>query len=113
MKLYTIPAHRRGDTWDGIYSITLSINGTPINLTNCVISMELRESPDAPSALKFSTANNTIVILNALGGIIQIPPRKIEIPPGRYIYDLQIDFPNQQTKTYMSGSWEITFDVTE
>lgn len=112
MKVYTIPAHKRGDTWDGFHTITLSQNGIPVDLTNSVISMELRHQPDSPLALRFSTTDSTIVILNPTGGIIQIPPRKIEIPPGNYVYDLQIDFPNQQTKTYMTGTWEITFDVT-
>jgi hypothetical protein len=110
---YNISSHRRGDTWDGINSITISVNGSPINLTGATVKMEFRQSLDSPVALTLSTTNNSILITNAVGGVIQIPAKKIEIPFAKYLYDLQVTFSNGVVKTYMSGTWEITADITE
>lgn len=110
---YTIPTHRRGDTWDGINSITIRVNGTPINLTNASIKMEFRQDLDSPVVLTLSTTDSSIIIQNAVAGIIRIPPKKIEIPFGKYLYDLQVTYLNGTVKTYMEGSWEITPDITE
>lgn len=109
---YRIPPHRRGDTWDGINSITISVNGTPVNLTGATIKMEFRQSVDYPVALTLSTTDNTIQFVNAANGVIRIPSQMIEIPFSTYLYDLQVTFPNGTVKTYMSGTWEIVSDIT-
>jgi len=110
---YDIPDHRRGDTWDGISSICIQVNGAPANLTGAVIKADFRRSIDAPVALTLSTANGGIIITNAVGGIIQFPPKLIEIPFAKYLYDLQVTYPNGVVKTYFSGTWTITPDLTE
>jgi hypothetical protein len=110
---YNIPPHRRGDTWDGINSITIKVNGVPIDLTNAEIKMEFRQSLDYPVVLTLSTTDNSIIIVNTLNGNIQIPSKKIEVPFGKYFYDLQVAYPNGVVKTYMEGSWEIVADITE
>jgi hypothetical protein len=108
---YTIPPHHRGDTWDGINSITISVNGVPIILTGTSIKMEFRQGPDYPVVLTFSTSDNTLQIIGTSS--IRVMPRKIEIPFGTYYYDLQVTYPDGKVKTYMSGSWKIVPDVTE
>jgi hypothetical protein len=110
---YNISPHRRGDTWDGINSITISVNGVPINLTDASIKMEFRQDLDSPVALTLSTIDGSIEIVNAVSGIIRIPPKKIEIPFAKYFYDLQVTYANGTVKTYMEGSWEIKPDITE
>jgi hypothetical protein len=110
---YDIPSHRRGDTWDGINSITINVNGAPVNLTDASIKMEFRQSIDSPVALTLSTTDNSIVITNAAEGTILIPARIIEIPFAKYLYDLQVTYSTGVVKTYMSGTWEITPDITE
>lgn len=110
---YTIPAAKRGDTWDGINSIAIAVNGAPINLTNAIVKMEFRQSIDSPVTLTLSTSTSSILITNALSGVIQIPPKKVEMPFGDYMYDLQVTYPTGVVKTYMSGTWEITPDITE
>jgi hypothetical protein len=110
---YNIPSHRRGDTWDGINSITISVNGSPINLTGASVKMEFRQSLDSPVVLTLSTTDNSIIVTNAAGGVISIPAKKIEIPFAKYLYDLQVTYSSGVVKTYMSGTWEITPDITE
>jgi len=108
---YDIPPHRRGDTWDGINSITISINNAPIVLSGASVKMEFRQDIDAPVAMTFSTENSGIVILNA--NTIRLMPRKIEVPFATYYYDLQVTYPTGIVKTYMAGTWPIVADITE
>jgi hypothetical protein len=108
---YTIPPHRRGDTWDGINSISISINSAPVVLSGAEVKIEFRQSLDAPVAMTFSTSTSTIQILNA--NTIRILPIKIEVPFAKYYYDLQVTYPNGTVKTYMEGTWEILPDITE
>lgn len=109
---YNFPRHRRGDTWDGINSIGISVNGVPVNLSGAVISMELREDYDAPAAFSLSTTTSTVSVLPSLSAFT-IPPVLIDIPPATYLYDIQITYPTGIIKTYMEGKWEIYFDVTK
>jgi len=108
---YDIPPHRRGDTWDGINSISININGVPIVLSGAEVKMEFRQSLDSPVAITFSSTDGTIEILNA--NTVRIPPRKIEVPFSTYYYDLQVTYPTGVVKTYMAGSWKIGPDITE
>ena len=107
MILYTIPAHKRGDTWDGLSSVSVSTS-----LSGATISMELKQTPSSPTALKFSTTDSTITIHPSLTAF-SIPARIINIPPASYFYDIQINFPSGVVKTHMGGKWEITYDITE
>jgi hypothetical protein len=108
---YDIPPHRRGDTWDGINKIGITINNVPVNLLGSKVVMELREDYDAPVALTLSTDTSTILILPDLSSI-QVLPTKIDVQPGTYKYDLQVTYPNAQVKTYLEGTWQIYFDIT-
>lgn len=114
---YNIPKHRRGDTWKGINAIGITINGTPINLSDAQIDMELREDYDAPVALKFSTTTSTISVLPSLTAF-RILPSTIDIPPATYLYDIQVttNASSQSLSsvdTYMEGNWPIYFDITK
>lgn len=113
---YNIPKHRRGDTWKGINAIGITINDTPINLSDAQIDMEFREDYDAPVALKLSTTTSTISVLPSLSSF-RVLPLVINIPPATYKYDAQVTTnKSSQTlsavNTYMEGSWEIYFDIT-
>lgn len=110
--IYNIPKHRRGDTWDGILSLGIKENGVPVNLSGSVVSMELREDYDAPVTLTFTTTDSSISI-NANLSSISIPARIIDIPPSKYMYDIQVTYPTSRTKTYVQGNWEIFFDITK
>jgi hypothetical protein len=112
MQIYNIPAHRRGDTWEGIGSITINYNNNPIDLTNAIIKMEVREGIDSPAVITFTSEDNTILKNDAANGIFSIPGTIIDIPFGKYIYDIQIAT-LEKTKTYIGGTWEIVSDVTE
>lgn len=109
---YNFPKHRRGDTWDGINSIGISVNSVSVNLSNATITMELRSDYDAPVTFSLSTTTSTIFILPSLSAFT-IPPVLIDISPATYLYDIQIIYPSGIVKTYMEGKWEIYFDITK
>lgn len=109
---YNIPRHRRGDTWDGINKIGITVNGVPVNLSGAKVTMEFKEDYDAPSALTLSTITSTIELLPDLSSV-KVLPITVNIQPGTYRYDLQVTYPNTQIiKTYLEGTWEIYFDIT-
>jgi len=111
---FDFPKHRSGDTWRGISTITIKEGEYPIDLTNCKIYIQFRSIYNlaSPVVLLLSTENNTIQITNSTSGIISIPEQIVNVPVGRYKYDLQIDFPNGNSNTYMYGEWEITPGIT-
>lgn len=109
---FKIPDHKRGDTWQGINKLTLKINGSVVNLSGADVKMEFREKIDSPVLLTFSTANSAITLTNPLSGELKIKEKTIEIPYGNYIYDLQVNFPDETVLTFLEGTWKIIADVT-
>jgi len=108
---YNIPRHRRGDTWDGINTIGIKVNGVPVNLSGAQVVMEFREDYDSPIALTLSTLTSTISVLPNLSSV-RVLPVLIDIPPATYKWDLQFNYSNTTVKTYLEGTWEIYFDIT-
>jgi hypothetical protein len=113
---YNIAKHRRGDTWPGIKAIGITINGSPIDLSDAQIDMELKRDYDYPAVLKLSTTTSTISVLPQLSAFT-ILPQVIEIPPAIYKYDIQIKTHISSStlsavNTYIEGTWEIYFDIT-
>ncbi len=112
--IYDFPEHISGDTWDGINTITITSDESPINLENCEVFIHLKsaKNPASPLMYEFSTLKNTISIVFAQAGIISIPSQTIDLPVGIYQYDLKILFPNGSIKTYLKGEWEILPNVS-
>lgn len=110
--IYTIPRHRRGDTWDGINTIGIKVNGIPVNLSGAQVIIEFREDYDSPVALTLSTLTSTISVLPNLSSV-KVLPVLIDIPPTTYKWDLQINYPDTTVKTYLEGTWEIYYDISE
>ena len=112
--IYNFPKHISGDTWDGINTITLKSRGLSIDLSNCIINIQVRSYTNlaSPVVFEFSTLDNSILIISPIDGIINIPSQIIDIPVGNYKYDLQIIFPSGIKKTYLTGNWEILPSIT-
>jgi len=112
MLTYNIPDHLRGDTWNGITSITFSKDGIPLSLLGASISMQFRKQVDGPVTLELTTDNEGIVITDPSNGIIQIVPTLITMQYGTYQYDLEVTLVDGTVKTYMKGTWKIVPDIT-
>ena len=114
MKTLNITAYK-GDTWNGIPSITLQKNGNPIVIPNdASIYMQIKnDCEDSIAEQTLSTANGCISITDGANGTFRINPTIINIPSGTYVYDIQINFSSTLIKTYMRGSLTVVQDVTE
>jgi hypothetical protein len=102
---------KRGDTFNG-RKITLKKNGTAIDLTGATVLMQFKLDISGISRFEFKTANGSITIPNPLTGQIIMMPKVINEVAGIYYFDMQITFPNGTVKTYLSGKWNITEDVS-
>jgi hypothetical protein len=106
-----IPTLKRGDTWRG-RTITLEINGDPVDLTGAVVRMQVRTSATAPKAAEWSTVNDTITVTDAAGGVIRVEPRVVDLRPDTYQYDIEYTLEDGRVLTPIEGSWVITSDIT-
>jgi hypothetical protein len=106
---YNFPDQISGDTWDGISSITILENGSAVDLTDCDVFLQFRTSKNlaSPVFLEMSNYNNKVGVVSPLLGLISISEQELNIPEGEYVYDLQINFPNGDVKTYLTGSIKI------
>ncbi|NBX74989.1 MAG: hypothetical protein EBQ92_00335 [Proteobacteria bacterium] len=113
MITYNLPDHIAGDTWDGIPSVTVQLNGSARNLTDALIKMQVRLAIDSPVVLELSTRNSLITILQPVSaGTFSVPSQIIDVPTGKYIYDIKIIFNTGEVKTEIGGSWFIAPHVT-
>jgi hypothetical protein len=112
--IYNLPDHRTGDTWKGVNTITLLNNGIPINLIDCDVYIHFRSSRNksSPVVLELTTDNESIVVLEYVRGLITIPEQLIEIPPDKYDYELQINFPDGTSKTFLKGVFNVLPETT-
>jgi hypothetical protein len=109
---YDIPAHKAGDTWQGIPRIIINRNGSAVDLTGATAHMKVKFQIDAPTIAEFSSENNTILFVFPTSGILNIPPQIVDIPPATYMYDLKITLQTGEVKTWLEGKWPITGHVT-
>jgi hypothetical protein len=111
---YNLPDHISGDTWKGISSITIQQNGSAVDLTDCDVFIQIRSDRNlaSPVFLEMSSYNKKIGVVIPKLGIISIPPQEIDIPVGEYVYDLQINFPSGEVKTYLNGTLKILPHIT-
>jgi hypothetical protein len=106
---YDFSTHTIGDTWLGVNNITVRSSGTPIDLTDCNITIQIRSilHVASPVFYQFSSEEGTILVKSQTQGILSIPPQIVDIPPGDYQHDLNIEFPTGIKKTYLRGCWKI------
>jgi hypothetical protein len=110
---YTIPKHRTGDTWKGIKNITIFRMGSSLNLLSAVARMQVRHQTDAPHLIEFTSENGTITFPDPQNGVLSIPKVLVDIPAGKYLWDLQITLSSGEVKTFIGGDWTIIPDITK
>lgn len=108
---YNFPQHINGDTFNGV-TFTVSVNSTPLNLTDAVIKMQARTSSGA-LALELNTTDSEIEIITPLSGIFSVKEQIISVTDaGKFNYDIQITLSDGTVKTYIEGTWQILPSVT-
>jgi glyoxylate utilization-related uncharacterized protein len=103
--------HKRGDTFEAV-NFEIMINEVAVDLTDTVIRMQLRKEYGGVIALNLTSVDNAgLTIIDAINGLFKINEQIINIDAGNYLYDIQFNF-DGEIKTYVSGNFLITNDVT-
>jgi hypothetical protein len=103
--------HKRGDTFEAV-NFEIMINEVAVDLTDTVIRMQLRKEYGGVIALNLTSVDNAgLTIIDAINGLFKINEQIINIEATNYLYDIQFNF-DGEIKTYVSGNFLITNDVT-
>jgi len=104
--------HIKGDTFEEV-NFQMLVNSLSLNLTGCTLRMQLRKEYGGIVYLSLtSIANAGITITTPASGLFKINKQIINIDAGNYIYDIELDKADGTVKTYISGNFLITNDVT-
>ena len=104
--------HIKGDTFEAV-NFAMILNSTVLNLTGCTLRMQLRkEYGGVIFLLLTSVASAGITITNAATGLFKINRQIINIDAANYIYDIELIKADGTIKTYISGNFYVTNDVT-
>ena len=103
--------HKRGDTFEAV-NFEIKINDVAVDLSDAIIRMQLRKEYGGIIALNLTSVDNAgLTITDAVDGLFKINEQVINIEAGNYLYDIQFNF-DGEIKTYVSGTFLITNDVT-
>jgi hypothetical protein len=113
MAKYDFPTMKKNDTFPGI-QFTINVNGLPIDLTNAIVRMDIRETPTGNMVERFTSVGNAGITISATptDGIFIFNEQIISVPAFNYVYDIEIDFQNNLVETYLWGNFPVSQDVT-
>ena len=103
--------HKRGDTFNEV-PFEIKINDVAVDLSDTIIRMQLRKEYGKIVSLNLTSVDTArLTITTAVDGLNTINEQVINIEAGNYLYDIQFNF-DGEIKTYVSGNFIITNDVT-
>ena len=109
---YNFPSHKRGDTFNGV-SFQVLVDGQPLDLTGASLRMQVRQNPKSPKpSAEFTLDNQGLLLTNAPEGRFQFPAQIINLQPYDYYYDIEFTLASGVRKTWITGRWPITSDVS-
>jgi hypothetical protein len=100
----------QNNTWSQIFQ--LLANNVPIDLTGALVEIQVRTRPSSTTALLTLTIGNGITVGGLNLNQITIN-QAVSIAAGSYVYDLTIQFPNDNVKTYIWGNFIVYQDITQ
>ena len=104
--------HKKGDTFEAV-NFQIIVNDNPLNLNGCTLRMQLRKEYGGVIFLSLtSVASAGITIVTPTSGLFKINKQIINLDAFNYIYDIELDYADGSVKTYISGNFNITNDVT-
>lgn len=102
---WTIQPHIKGDTFNS-RQITF-----PFDITDCLIEMQFRESPNGDVMFKWSTEDSTFEKISATE--IVMKSKILDYGPRTYQSDLQVTFLDGTVYTYFKANLQIIQDFTK
>lgn len=104
--------HIKGDSFEAV-NFQMLVNSVALNLTGCTLRMQLRKEYGGIVYLSLtSVASAGITITNAATGLFRINKQIINIDAVNYLYDIELIKSDGTVKTYISGNFYVTNDVT-
>jgi hypothetical protein len=104
--------HIKGDSFEAV-NFQMLVNSVDLNLTGCTLRMQLRKEYGGIVYLSLtSVASAGITITTAASGLFRINKQIINIDANNYIYDIELIKADGTVKTYISGNFYVTNDVT-
>lgn len=100
----------QGSEYSNIITVSAS-NGQPLNLTGYSIASQLRKSYTSSTAYNFTTE-----IYEATNGKVRMrltSSASEQIPPGRYLYDLEVASPSGNKTRVVEGIATVTPQITK
>jgi hypothetical protein len=111
---YEISDMEQGADWSLLLSIQ-NADGTPTNLSGCLLKMQIRSTYGADPVATLSTTSGGIVITSASNGNVTISMSAAQlaaIPAGNYLYDLKLTDGTGKTARTIQGGALISPQVT-
>ena len=111
---YTLPAFTHGDTWDGVPTITITIDDAAPSTALSSVRMHFRTTAAQKGSplLELTSAAGDITITSAANWIISIPAQSLDLPVGTLYYDIEFTDTAGTITTYLSGTITVAQDVT-
>lgn len=84
-------------------------------LTGCTARMHVRKSAAAPAIILELTTANGGLILDEPAGLITVNATDAQtgaIPDGKYVYDLEVVWPDTKVERVLMGSFTVRGEVT-
>ena len=100
----------QGSDYSNIVTVTAS-NGQPLNLTGFTVASQMRKSFSSSTAYNF----NASILSASLGRVrLQLSAAQSEaIPPGRYLYDVEVTSSNGAKSRVVEGIATVTPQITQ
>lgn len=98
-----------GSTYSNIITVTAS-NGQPLNLSGFTVASQLRKSFQSSTAYDFTSS-----VFDATAGKIRLQltdEQSEDIPPGRWLYDVEITSPSGAKTRVVEGIVTVTPQIT-
>lgn len=99
-----------GSTYSNIITVGAS-NGSPLDLTGYTVASQMRKSYQSSTAYNFTAS-----VYSALNGKVRLQlthEQSEAIPPGRYIYDVEMTSPSGTTTRVVEGIVTVTPQITK
>jgi hypothetical protein len=99
------------DTYSGT-EFQVFVNSTELNLTGYSLKMQVKKRI-GDTAIFTLTSTSGLTITDSTAGKLRIDEQIFSGTPDNYIYDIQFTNSTGRIKTYISGNFIITGDVTQ
>lgn len=106
---YNFSKHVSGDTFFGAQFEIFDKDKVPVDLTSCIVKMQLRRTAGNEMLVEWSSQTGGIIITT---NKIDIQQKKVSIPEFDYRYDLQVIYPDQSIITLVAGLFPVINDIT-